>query len=214
MNAAVSIRENEWQGKKSLEFLAEALRPAELLGFDASLDAPHIIRGRPQESVPRYDGGPLGEVTNALWLRDVPLDEDTPLEITQSLHTLVKSGATLYFDLRASALEKLETLAARYPTVRELRGAFVYLSRGQTLPFEAVKLELCKRALEELGLLDARGRLLRGQKRDPYTSDTLLAGLVERYKLRTLLKAYRGFDDAAFSHTVVTLFGEPSTEVD
>ena len=218
VNAAVSIRENEWQGKKNLEFLAEALRPAEPLGFETCLDAPHIVRGRPQEGVPRYDGGPdggpLGEGSTALWLRDVPLNEDAPLEVTQPLHTLVASGATLHFDLRASALERLETLAARYPTVQELRGAFVYLSRGQTLPFEASKLELCKRALEELELLDARGRPLRGQKRDPYTSDTLLAGLVERYKLRTLLKAYRGFDDAAFAHTVVTLFGEPFTKVD
>ena len=86
---------------------------------------------------------------------------------------------------------------------------FIFRRGQQPLPFEEVKLELCKRALEELELLDARGRPLRGQKRDPYTSDTLLAGLLERYKLRTLLKAYRGFDDAAFSHTVVTLFGAP-----
>ena len=209
VDAAVSIRENEWQGKKSLEFLAEALRPAEPLGFETSLDAPHIIRGRPQESVPRFDGGSLESFADALWLRDVPLG-DAPLEVTGPLHTLVTSGAVLYFDLRISALERLETAAARYPTVGELRGAFVYLSRGQKPPFEEGKLELCKRALEELALLDARGKPLKGQKRDPYTSDTLLTGLVERYKLRTLFKAYRGFDDAAFAHTVVTLFGASS----
>ncbi len=71
---------------------------------------------------------------------------------------------------------------------------------------------LCRKVLEELELTDAQGRTLRGQKRDPYSSATLLTGLMEHYKLTTLLKAYRALDDDAFAETVWTLFGEPASQ--
>ena len=52
VNAAVSLRENEWQGKKSLEFVADALRPAERMCLEVSGDeaghrGKHLPRGQP-----------------------------------------------------------------------------------------------------------------------------------------------------------------------
>ena len=40
-------------------------------------------------------------------------------------------------------------------------------------------------------------------------SDSLLEGLVRRYRLRNLVHAYRHFDDEAFAVAVLRLFGEP-----
>lgn len=82
------------------------------------------------------------------------------------------------------------------------------MQRSTPLPYSEAKTQLCLEILRELELLGAQGRPSRGQKRDPYSSDTLVRGLLERYKLTTFLKAYRALDDDAFAETVWTLFGD------
>jgi len=60
--------------------------------------------------------------------------------------------------------------------------------------------------LREVGLLDERGRALRADAVDPHASATLVAGLVQRYRLETLIHAYRHLDDDGFARTVATLY--------
>ena len=122
----------------------------------------------------------------------------------------MQQGSPLYFSLSENDLKDLETHDLP-PTLAEVRRAFVYLQRGTPLRCSEAKAGLCRRVLEELELVDAQGRTLKGQKRDPYSSPTLVAGLVEHYKLTTFLKAYRALDDDAFAETVWTLFGEPAS---
>jgi single-stranded-DNA-specific exonuclease len=235
VNTAVSLRENEWQGKKSVEFVADEVRHAEPLGFTDEKEDEHpteatspaaltcITRGRPHEltNVRVYPGGPDNPARwtpgdpppERLRLRELPLQMDALLELTSSLETLVKARTHLYFDLSPVVVSELETLALQYPGVHELRQAFVCLQRHQALPFTGVTAELCRAVLQELGLLDAHGRALRGQKRDPYSSDTFLRGQVERYKLLTFVKAYRYLNDASFARATLTLFGNASGAV-
>ncbi len=61
--------------------------------------------------------------------------------------------------------------------------------------------------LEELELVDERGHARAGARRDPYESPTLVAGLLQRYRLETFLNAYRHLDEDGFAATVATLFG-------
>lgn len=207
----VNLRENVWNERRSIEFLAEDLRPQMRLGFTEEVEVPtrlYATRSRPPgeaevfaegDPLPAPEGGPL-------WLKRLPLAEVpgacAPLE------RLVRAGRPLYFDLSEAALAAAEARLAHCPSVHDLRCGFVALRRGQRLPFAPEKAALVERALHELELLDARGRVRR-EKRDPYHSDTLLAGLVERYQLQTFLKAYRQLDDAAFARAVEILFGEP-----
>ncbi|MDZ7708013.1 MAG: hypothetical protein U5J97_09025 [Trueperaceae bacterium] len=65
---------------------------------------------------------------------------------------------------------------------------------------------LAQRILNELDLLDERGRARAGARRDPYGSSTLVAGLLQRYRLETVLNAYRHLDDVGFARTVTTLY--------
>lgn len=229
VNAAVSLQENTWQGKTSIEFLAEEVREAEPLHIvrtaapekseheiddvhasPSPLPSPLITRGTPpaDAQVTRIHGKLPDALSpdTAYWLTSLPLDTAQPLKLCSPLEQLLQTATTLHVDLGDGELRRLAQLAAQYPTMLELRHAFVWLQRGQRLPFDDVKEALCKKALGELELLDARGFPRKGQKRDPYSSDTLLSGLVERYKLRTLLNAYRTLDDASFAQTVITLF--------
>ena len=232
VNAAVSLRENEWQGKKSVEFLADEVRHAEPLGFpdesqvDGLTDAEEMrfTKGRPARlnDVHVYPAGPdhplgwkIGDAPPArLRLRELPLLLEEPLELTRPLDCLIRAKAQLYFDLSPTDLSELQTVALQYPGVHELRQAFVCLQRHQTLPFTGLTAELCKTVLQELGLLDAYGRALRGQKRDPYSSDTFLKGQLARYTLLSFIKAYRYLDDTSFARAVQTLFGADTQTTD
>ena len=217
VNAVISLRENEWQGKRSLEFLAEEVRYAEPLGLAVSVSAEQrIFRGpAPAGSRALSSAEDAGlEPTAARHLRTVPLG-DTLLSASAPLHHLVASGATLYFGLDAEALRRLETYLLSYPSVQDVRRGFVCAQRGQRLPFDDVKAELVKTCLLELNLISDTGRPLRGQKRDPYSSDTLLSALTEHYKLSSFLKAYRYLDEPAFAASCQTLFGpEDSADSD
>jgi single-stranded-DNA-specific exonuclease len=195
---AVQLRENEWQGKRNLEFIAEEVRPAAALPLARAVPpSPFLIaRGAP----PR--------LSSALHLTSLPLADD-PLTATAPVTDFLQRAKQVYFELDDHALKTLEAAALRYPTVGELRAAYVWLSRAQLVPYDEVKQALCWQALRELELLDAHGKARKNLKRDPYRSDTLLRGLGERYKLFTFVKAYRHLDDEGFAHTVTTLFVPP-----
>jgi len=222
VNAAVSLRENTWQGRTSTEFLAEGVRLALPLACGEEADPPPFYRGAPpaDQGIPVWNGQD-GNLPPALWLRDLPRCEGEPLKLLSPSEQLVRKGATLYFDFTEETLGKLEALDL-FPTLSDLRRAFVTLQRsGQVnatgrsvrdrnlcLPFSGPKADLCKACLEELDLLDAQGRVRKGQKRDPYSSPTFVTGLMEGYKLRSFLKAYRALEGASFACTVAALFGE------
>ena len=195
VTAAVSLRENTWQGKTTLEFLAEGVRPSARLPLSSPAAAPRPFYRR---------SAPAGQET----LLELPLSDDL-LKLTAPLTERVQQGNPLYFSLSESVLKELEAHDLP-PTLAEVRRAFVYLQRGTPLRCSEAKARLCRQVLEELELVDAQGRTLKGQKRDPYSSPTLVAGLVEHYKVTTFLKAYRALDDDAFAETVWTLFGEPA----
>lgn len=189
---AGALRENVWQGKTTLEFMAEGVRQA--------LRLP--LSGEVASSIKVFRGpAPGGEKT----LTELPLSSD-PLTLTAPLSDVVQKGEPLYLELSEETLRALETTDLP-PTLAEVRAAFVRLQRGQPLRHSDAKNALCRKVLEELELLDASGQTLRGQKRDPYSSATLVQGLIERYKFKTFLKAYRTLEDDAFAATVQTLFG-------
>ena len=209
VNTVISLQENVWNDRRTLEFLAEEVRPAEPLGFKSqpeNTSPAHVIRGKPQdESVEPVTALEGLEPTQTVWLQALPLAAD-PLCATHPLTTLLSEPRTVYFDLNPNELRRLEQTLLQYPTLHEVRRGFVRLQRGQPLPFDETKAELVRTVLRELELLDEHNRVLRGQKRDPYSSETLLTGLTERYKLQTFLSAYRHLDDASFAGAVGILF--------
>ncbi len=213
VDAVISLRENVWNDRRSLEFLAEEVRPGERFTFErcAPLSRP-IRRGRPESEAERYQEGdpPPRCALGALWLEALPLKRDW-LRACEPLEALVAADRPLYFDLAPSSLVALERLIQRYPTLHDVRRSFVCVQRGQPPPFEEDKRALIERILRDLELLDEDGRLLRNQKRDPYQSETLLSALLERYKLQGFLNAYRQLDDDAFAETLQTLFGDLSS---
>ena len=194
VNAAVSLKENTWQNKTTLEFLADGVRAARPLELDMDQTSSHpIFRG----TAPADFGG--AEVL------ELPLSADL-LTLTEPLGKLVKESRGLLFKLSDKELARLDGLELP-PTLTEARAAFVKLQRGSPLGCSDAKAKVCRTVLDELGLLDAQNLTLKGQKRDPYSSRTLVRGLTERYTLTTFLKAYRALSDAAFAETVWTLFG-------
>lgn len=207
VNTVISLRENFWNDKRSLEFIAEDVRPAEPLGFTE--DSPRdvsIFRGEaPGKASIIETPSDIGAASEMVWIKRLPLNSD-PLCTTEALKQLLTKGSSFYFDLNVKALYELELVLNQYPSLQDVRRGFVYLQRGQGLPYEGSKAELVEMILRELELLNEQGRPLRGQKRDPYSSETLLTGLLERYKLQTFLNAYKHLDDKAFEQTVATLF--------
>ena len=199
VNAAVSLKENTWQNKTTLEFLADGVRAARPLELDVTQTPSHpIFRG----TAPADFGGEV--------VLELPLSADL-LTLTEPLRSLVQKNEGVLFKLSDREIGRLEGLELP-PTLTEARAAFVRLQRGSPLGCSDAKAQLCRTVLEELGLLDAQGRTLKGQKRDPYSSKTLVRGLTERYTLTTFLKAYRALSDAAFAETVWTLFGASTDE--
>jgi single-stranded-DNA-specific exonuclease len=214
VNAVVSLRENVWNEKRSLEFIAEDIRMAELLNCQAVLEKTNtlqITRGKPTTLA--HVVRTLEDLCNAnsttFQIQDLPLSLST--QATKEFSSFFTSTFSLppsifFFDLSSTKLHDLEHLATDYPTLNEVRKGFVFLQRGQSLPFSHLKTERIMAILQELELLSQQGKPYRGQKRDPYTSETLMTGLLERYKLQTFVKAYKYLDDAGFSDAVSTLF--------
>lgn len=195
INAVVSLRENIWQDKRNLEFIAEDLRSAEPLGFPQDLlnHSPVTIwRGKPEHLTPDIQH-----------LKELPLSSSW-LELTQPLAKL--KGKKLYFDLDRHSLQALELTLAELPKLHDVRRGFVALRKGLVLPFSKDKNQLIQTILQELELTDSTQT---SAKRNPYTSKTLLHILIERYKLETFIKAYKYLNDASFALTVERLFFEP-----
>ena len=220
VNAAVTLAENEWRDKKTLEFVAEAVRPFERLTLapadgqarEAPSPVPRVIRGRLSDARPldppdleallaTLDRTPPG--ARDVWLKGLPGDD-----AVLALRTLMERASRIGFDLEPPALTALQAQALRFPTLDEVRRGFVALRRGLPLPFDHDKAARVRSALEELELVDGSGHVLSGQKRDPYSSDTLLDGLLQRHLLLRFVTAYRFLDDAGFAHSVETLFGD------
>jgi len=112
----------------------------------------------------------------------------------------------LYIKLSPAHLADLETKCLSFPSIQDLRLAYVCFQKGNSLPFETEKAQLTTRCLKELELLDDKGRVYSGQKRNPYSSNTLQKGLLEQYKLRTIINSYRYLSDNAFAITLNKLF--------
>ena len=207
VDVVLSLRENVWNDRRSLEFLAEDVRSSQRLGFAESAalrPPPPVYRGRFAQGAAR----PGSDARAPRRLERFPLGDDL-LELSLPLERLLASGCALHFDLPESELQALEARLADLPSLHDVRRGFVCCQRGHRLPFGPEKNRLVERVLQELELLDARGRPLRGVKRDPYQSETLLNALLERYKLQGFLKAYRQLDDDAFAQAVGILFGTP-----
>ena len=199
INAAVSLKENTWQNKTTLEFLADGVRASRPLELSTPAET---LRPIFRDAAPADFAG-----TEVL---ELPLSADL-LRLTEPLRDLVRAHERLLVNLSDEELRRLDGLELP-PTLTEVRAAFVRLQRGTPLGCSDAKAALCRRVLEELELLGAQGRPLKGQKRDPYSSSTLVRGLTERYTFTTFLKAYRALSDAAFAETVWTLFRTPESE--
>lgn len=211
VNAVVSLRENIWNEKRSLEFIAEDIRMAKLFNYQIS-ETNHdlqITRGKPTTSA--HSVKTLEDLCNTnsttFHIQDLPLSQSIrATEEFSSFFSFLFPLSSFLFDLSSIKLYDLEQIATNYPTLNEVRKGFVFLQRGQALPFSHLKTERIMTVLQELELLSQQGKPYRGQKRDPYTSETLMTGLLERYKLQTFVKAYKYLDDVSFAQTVQTLF--------
>jgi single-stranded-DNA-specific exonuclease len=210
VQAAAALRENVWNDRRTLEFVAEDVRAAAplplaagpddaeptgpaLAGTAASIRAT-VRRGRP----PSAEAGPL--------LLELPLGDD-PLRAHEPMAAQLARGGTLWIDLDAGGQDAVARAARRYPNVHEVRRAFVAVRAGGRPPLPPEASRLARTVLEELELVDERGHARAGARRDPYESPTLVAGLLQRYRLETFLNAYRHLDEEGFAATVATLFG-------
>ncbi len=215
VHVAATIRESEWQNKRSLELMAEAVRPSGPLRLgkedagDEAATAAALVGRVPRSGVPALGGGalPVSQV----------VDELSPDPIAR-LEALVAAGLPFTLDLSDRELARIDDEALSYPTVHELRVGLTAFRRRVHEGIPEPKLSRLRTALRELSLLDDADRVVvtpPGHKVNPMESGSLLEGLVRRYRLRNLVHAYRHFDDQAFALAVVRLFGEsPSIAAD
>lgn len=222
VNAAVTLNESEWQGVKSLEFVAEAVRVSEPLTLAADAGAPEQpdevvgtpgTAGREPATAAHYPVRRLGDpAARGVLIRELPLDEEPGAASGDPVAALeaVARGPDATLDLPATLVAALEQAALEQPTLAELRRGLQGLMRGHPLPFSQAKNDRVVKALDELGLLDERGHVVRlgnGARLSPYESPSFMAGLIRRYRLRTFVHAYRHLDDEGLARTVQTLFG-------
>ena len=203
VQTAAALQENVWQDRRSIEFVASHVRSSarltvETRGATASVAPanPEIVRDAASQDV------------DAVPLTSIPVGDD-PEEAHLPLQRVLLEAARVHVDLDADAQRALREAAVRFPTLHEVRSAYVALRRRATPRLGPLARARADRILEELGLLDENGLVLQGEKRDPYTSPTLRACLTQRYRFETLYTAYRHLDDAAFAQAVRTLFLEP-----
>jgi single-stranded-DNA-specific exonuclease len=208
VNAAISIREREWRGQRQLEFVADEIRPHLPLGLleegVAATAESRIVRGPAPDGAPFDPEGEASPASGSYWLKRLPAAAD-PLATTLPLRRWLAAGATIHLDLDEEAIVALRRAAQLLPTVADVRRGFVCLQRGSALPFQSATSALVRTILTELDLLDPLGRVRRGEKRDPHTSETMVRALVERYRLTSLCNAYRAFDDAGFARAAQVL---------
>ncbi len=226
VHVAATIRESEWQNKRSLELLAEAVRPSSPLGLSLDDgDEPALAKVALVSRAPRLGvaagarpGGSAAPASNGV-------DRGSPTQVVTGLmpdpiarlEGLVASGTPIGFDLDERELTRVEDEALSFPTVHELRIGLTAFRRRTQDGIPEPKLSRLRLALRELGLIDDADRVVvtpAGHKVNPMESSSLLAGLVRRYRLRTFVHAYRHYDDEAFAVTVARLFGEQDATPD
>ncbi|MGL4610599.1 MAG: single-stranded-DNA-specific exonuclease RecJ [Trueperaceae bacterium] len=224
VNAVVSLRENIWNEKRSLEFIAEDIRSAEYLNYQTLSNEVnvHIFRGKPTAEahvIQTPEDLQTSINVTVFHIQDLPSNDS--LQLTKILTNFLTPSPnsqflnhSFYFDISSPKLHALNQLTMDLPTLSDVRRGFVFLQRGQGLPFSHLKTERIMTILRELELLNEHNQPYRGQKRDPYTSETLMTGLLERYKLQTFIKAYKYLDDGSFAQAVQTLFSASRIAVD
>ncbi|MEM6429994.1 MAG: single-stranded-DNA-specific exonuclease RecJ [Deinococcota bacterium] len=230
LNVAISLRENEWQGKRNIEFEAHDLRTAEPLPLVSNEDNDvgqkvfsHVSVGRGQGGSYHLELTDLDSLTqldeavaqdkqvSSILLSRLPYNANTlnPLEELQVCLLPWLSNVnevTIFVDLADGELERLEQHAQTFPDVASLRRLYVDIKKRGQQPAEGdVYTTRALAALRELELLDELGRAKTGVKRDPYTSETLVTGLLEQYRLRRFIQAYKHLDDAGFAQAFQTL---------
>ena len=185
VEAIISLQENNWQNKRSIEFIAEDLRLKTGFSLEDSNCDYKITR-----NAARIEGEVV-EIDNLDGLEQIP--------------TALKANKAINIRLSPLELEKLEQKISNHPTLANLRTAFVTLRKNQNIPYNEHKTERIIKILKELKLLDGKNRLV-NKKIDPYLSETFVNGLIESYKQETFLKAYRYLDDAGFAKTICILW--------
>jgi single-stranded-DNA-specific exonuclease len=206
VTAVASLIESTFRERTQIELRAEAI---------TSRDALRLLPTDPPPS--RFDGAATDLASDRLRLGSPPPDggagrhlrrlEPRGLDPLADLREALASGETVYLDLDAAAIDELAAAADAYPTVHDVRLAFVHTSRGHPLPWPEAKATLVRRALEELELLDDRGRARRGQRRDPYDAPTLRASLVARYALDTVVNVVRALPGEDAARAILALVG-------
>lgn len=207
VQAAATLNENVWNDRRSIEFVAEDVRLATPLTLTSRPDTAGD-RQSPASHQARIRRGRPDAPGSGRMLASLPLGDD-PLRAHEPLAQLVSDGTPLWFDLDVDAQAELERAARRYPTVHDVRRAWLALRAGRPPGLRSDATALARTVLGELELLDEHGRARVGARRDPYGSATLVAGLLQRYRLEAVLNAYRHLDDAGFARTVTTLYQAP-----
>lgn len=197
LHAAVSLTENEFRGQVSVEFRVDDLRevgPLEVAcdGSEPPEIAATVLRGRPDSEAD-------------LHLTDLPLG-DTLEHLAVPFRELLQQEQQVWLDLDEHALERLRRRQAALPGLNDSRRAWLLIKRGTPLPWSEERNSLVSQILLELDLLDDRGFARTGQKRDPWSSPTLLACELERYRLSSFETAYRHYSDEGFTLAVRWLF--------
>src|SRR5690606_22786380 len=95
-------------------------------------------------------------------------------------HLLRDGRTTASLHLSDEQLADLEAEADAWPSLADVRKAWVARSRRQDLPFREPLAGRIEAVLHELGAYDASGRVRLGRKVEPYDSPSLRAGLVRR----------------------------------
>ena len=191
VDVAAALSRNEWNGRVTIEFEARAVRAGGPLALGDEL--------RDAEPGPRTLWRGPGDAPAA----EPRVDPDAADPLAE-LRDALAAGGPVRLALTAAELRALEAEADAWPTVSDVRRAWVERSRGLR-PASSPRAQRVALVLEELGLVDAAGRAVRGVKVDPYASPRLRAGLVRRYALRTLVEAYRRLDDPGFEVAVRAL---------
>jgi hypothetical protein len=159
---------------------------------------------------------PLVEDKTDILLDVMPLDTTslTPVAKLQNyLQTCCDKHPEIkiFVNLAEAELARLEQHAQTFPDVAGLRCLYVEIKRGHQPAEDDIYTTRALAALRELELLDELGRAKIGVKRDPYTSETLVTGLLEQYRLRRFVQAYKHLDDAGFAQAFQTLILDAST---
>lgn len=193
VTAACALQQNEWQGTKSIEFIATHVRSHRPLAYPC-------VNGGVPKHILRGPGKTGRRVTS------IHVDTLDPTQAARHVRELVATGEVIRFDLTPADLDEAEKAARTLPGLPELRATLRYARAGRHAPLEAHVLEFCRQVLREVDLLDEGDDHVQGSGRHPYESETLQAALAEQYRILELVKAYRVVNDASFEEAVLTLF--------